>query len=46
MKQFLVFLAMVSLGCFLFQLVAGDDNSVYSGVREMWQQELVMEKNL
>jgi hypothetical protein len=44
MKQMIVFLAMVSLGCLLFNLIAADEHSVYSGVRNLWQNELQMVK--
>lgn len=40
MKQFIVFLAMVSLGCILFNLVAGGEDSFYSSARELWRAEL------
>ena len=43
MKQMIVFLAMLSLGCFLFRLAVGDDNSVYTGVKDLWQQEVARE---
>jgi len=42
MKQMIVFLAMLSLGCILFCLIAGGDDSVYGAVREVWRAELEM----
>ncbi len=43
MKQFIVFLAMVSLGCVLFNIIAGDDDgSFYSIAGKIWRAELEM----
>lgn len=45
MKQLIVFLAMVSLGCVLFELIAGDDEgSFYSSAKNVWRAELEMAK--
>lgn len=42
MKQMIVFLAMLSLGCMIFCLVAGGDDSIYGSVKRVWQSELEM----
>ena len=45
MKQFIVFIAMVSLGCVLFNIIAGnDDGSFYSSAKRLWHAELEMVK--
>ena len=45
MKQFIVFLAMVSLGCVLFNIIAGDDEgSFYSSAKNVWRAELEIAK--
>ncbi len=41
MKQFIVLIATVILGLFLFDLIAGPgDDSVYSSVRSLWINEI------
>lgn len=40
MKQMIVMVAMLSLGCFMFQIVAGGEDSVYSAVRDVWTREV------
>lgn len=41
MKQLIVLISMVLLGLYLFGLIAGpQDGSVYSSVRQLWQQEI------
>lgn len=44
MKQMIVFLSMLSLGCLLFGLIAGDGDSIYSSVKNVWRTELDMVK--
>ena len=45
MKQFIVFMAMVSLGCVLFNIIAGDDEgSFYSSAKNVWRAELEIAK--
>ena len=39
MKQMIVLIAMIGLGAAMFQMIAGNDNSVYSEVQSMWQHE-------
>jgi hypothetical protein len=36
MKQFIVLLAMIALGLFLYVCIAGPDNSILSSLRELW----------
>ncbi|MBQ3107345.1 MAG: hypothetical protein IJC68_01890 [Firmicutes bacterium] len=45
MKQLIVMLATVLLGVSIFQLVAGDENSVKTTVEEVWQQEIRVRTN-
>ena len=41
MKQLIVLIATITLGLFLFDLIAGrDDSSVYSTVRSVWVKEI------
>lgn len=40
----IIFLSMLSLGCLLFALIAGDGDSIYSGVKNLWRAELEMVK--
>ncbi|MCL1810057.1 MAG: hypothetical protein FWG42_09885 [Clostridiales bacterium] len=41
MKQIIVMSAMIMLGVYLFNLIAGDgDNSVKSELRELWKAEI------
>ena len=39
MKQMIVLIAMIGLGAAMFQMIAGNDNSIYSEVQNMWQHE-------
>ncbi len=39
MKQLIVLAAMIMLGAFLFGLIAGKDNSVYSTVRGVFEKQ-------
>lgn len=41
MKQMIILAAMIMLGVFLFGLIAGpDEGSIYSEVKNVWQQEI------
>ncbi len=41
MKQLIVMIAAIILGVYIFGLVAGPgEGSIYSGVRQLWQQEI------
>lgn len=41
MKQLVVLVAMIALGTFIFNLVAGSgENSIKSGLERIWQKEL------
>lgn len=43
MKQLIVLVAMITLGIFIFNLVAGpDDDSIKSGLERVWQNELTI----
>ncbi|MBQ1892058.1 MAG: hypothetical protein II164_06930 [Firmicutes bacterium] len=39
MKQLIVLAAMIMLGAFLFGLIAGKENSVYSTVRGVFEKQ-------
>ena len=39
MKQLIVLAAMIMLGVFIFGLIAGKDNSIYSTVRGIFVQQ-------
>ena len=40
MKQFVVLCAMIALGVFLFNLVAGGGDSLYGVVKTVWEGEI------
>ena len=40
MKQLIIMTAMISLGCIMFQFIAGGEDSVYSSVRNVWAREV------
>ena len=40
MKQMMVMVAMLSLGCMMFQFIAGGENSVYSAAKDVWAREI------
>ncbi len=41
MKQIIVLVAMIAIGIFIFQMVAGDgENSMKSTVKTVWQHEI------
>ena len=41
MKQMIILAATIMLGVFLFNLIAGpDESSIYSEVKSVWQQEI------
>jgi len=40
MKQMIVMVAMISLGCVMFQFIAGGEDSVYSSVKDVWAREV------
>lgn len=43
MKQLIVLVAMITLGIFIFNLVAGpDDDSIKSNLERVWQNELTI----
>ena len=39
MKQLIVLAAMIMLGAFIFGLIAGKNNSIYSTVRGVFEQQ-------
>ncbi|MDR1815491.1 MAG: hypothetical protein LBR00_02260 [Clostridiales Family XIII bacterium] len=40
MKQFIVLMAMVALGVFLYLCIAGPDDSVQSALGALWRHDL------
>ena len=41
MKQFIVLMAMIALGLFLYSCIAGDDGSILSALRGLWRHEVL-----
>ncbi|MDR3305985.1 MAG: hypothetical protein LBS85_08210 [Clostridiales Family XIII bacterium] len=41
MKQFIVLMAMIALGVFIYQCIAGPDGSILESLRALWQHELM-----
>ena len=39
MKDIIVLFASIILGIYIFGLIAGDDNSIRAGLREVWNSE-------
>jgi len=39
MKQFIVLMAMIALGLFLYACIAGPDGSILSVLKELWRHE-------
>ena len=39
MKDMIILLATIILGLFIFELIAGDDNSIKSALRKVWSEE-------
>ena len=42
MKQFIVLMAMVALGVFIYACIAGPGESVLSSLKVLWRQEALM----
>lgn len=45
MKQLIVMVAMVALGLVLFGLIAGDEDSIKSQMKEAFEMEITMRTN-
>ena len=41
MKQFIVLMAMIALGLFLYAAIAGPDDSILSSLKQLWRHELI-----
>jgi len=41
MKQFIVLMAMIALGLFLYACIAGPDDSILSSLKMIWRHELI-----
>jgi len=41
MKQFIVLMAMIALGLFLYAGIAGSDDSILASLKMLWRHELV-----
>ena len=39
MKDMIILLATIMLGLFIFDLIAGDDNSIRSTLKKVWSDE-------
>jgi len=42
MKQFIVLMAMIALGLFLYASIAGTEDSVLSSLKALWRHELLI----
>lgn len=40
MKQYIVLISLIALGTFIFNIIAGGDGSILSGLAGLWQKEL------
>jgi len=40
MKQFIVLMAMIALGLFLYAVIAGPEDSILSSLKMIWRHEL------
>ena len=40
MKQFIVLMAMVSLGVFLYLCIAGPEESIMASLKELWRHKI------
>ena len=40
MKQYIVLLSMIALGIFIYDMIAGGDNSILAAVAGLWAREL------
>ena len=41
MKQFIVLMAMIALGLFLYACIAGPDDSILTALKLFWRHELL-----
>jgi len=39
MKQFIVLMAMIALGLFIYYCIAGNNDSILSALRALWRHE-------
>jgi len=40
MKQFIVLMSMIALGLFLYNYIAGNEDSILASLKQLWRHEI------